>query len=269
MSVRLSQRLRRELAAGRRLFVPFITAGDRGLDFTHRAVLALADAGADAVELGVPFSDPIADGRVIQKSSERALRRGTNLPGILAMIARLRRTTEVPILLMGYLNPFLRPGLVHTARAAARAGVDGFIIPDLPPEEAERSGWLAACRQHGLATVFLAAPTSTNARIGAVARASSGYIYYVSITGTTGMRATLPPGLSAGVARIRARSRLPVLVGFGVSTPLQARAITKISDGVIVGSALVKTMETGKSNRSALNALSRLARKLAHAVKNP
>jgi len=265
MSNRLLKRFLQERLAGRKLFVPFITAGDRGLAFTRRAVLALADAGADAVELGVPFSDPLADGKTIQLSSERALQRGTTLVGILDLVRNLRARTQVPLILMGYLNPFLQPSLDKTVVAAAAAGADGFIISDFPPEEAW--GWTALCQDKGLDTIFLAAPTSTPERLGAVARASTGYIYYVSVTGTTGVRTSLPPDLEDGIARIRDVSSLPVLVGFGVSTPEQARAVSQRADGVIVGSALVKTMEPGVSDTEALTRLSRLAGKMVRAVK--
>lgn len=266
MSRRLDAALARELQAGRKLFVPYLTAGDRGLSFTLRAVLALAEAGADAVELGVPFSDPLADGPVIQRASERALARGTTLSAVFDLVERVRSRSRVPILLMGYLNPFLSPSLGRTAERAQAAGVDGFIIPDLPPEEA--GAWVRKCRGLDLATVFLAAPTSTPARLRAVARASTGYVYYISVTGTTGMRRSLPEDLGQGVARLRKVTRLPVLVGFGISDPGQARQVSKLADGVIIGSALVKTLEPGPSDHIALAKLSSLAYRLSRAVKN-
>jgi tryptophan synthase alpha chain len=265
MSARLHRRLLQEREAGRKLFVPFLTAGDRGLDFTRRAVLALEKAGADAVELGVPFSDPLADGKVIQHASERALRQGTTLAGILDLIRDLRRETEIPLVLMGYLNPFLRHGMAATLAQAAAAGADGFIVPDLPPDEAGE--WTRVCRQEDLDTIFLVAPTSTPERIRAVARASSAYIYYVSITGTTGARRELPEDLQAGIQRVRRVSSLPVLIGFGVSTPEQAGQAAKIADGVIVGSALVATLEPGASEEKALVHLTELAQKMVREVK--
>lgn len=266
MSRRLFKNLAREHLAGRKLFVPYLTAGDRGLAFTRRAVLALARAGADAIELGVPFSDPLADGKTIQLASERSLRRGTTLEGILELIRDVRRETQIPLILMGYLNPFLRPGLAHTAAAAARAGADGFIIPDLPPEEA--GDWTGLCRQFDLDTIFLAAPTSTPERIHAVVEASTGYIYYISVTGTTGARRHVPADLETGIRRIREQSCLPVLVGFGISTPEQAARVAKAADGVIVGSALVSLFEPGPSDASVLSKLSQAARKMVRAVKN-
>jgi tryptophan synthase alpha chain len=266
MSRWLQARLARELRAGRKLFIPYLTAGDRGLDFTFRAVLALASAGADAIELGVPFSDPLADGPVIQRASERALARGTTLTKVIDLVRRVRTRSQVPILLMGYLNPFLSPSLESVADRSQGAGVDGFIIPDLPPEEA--GAWTRLCRARDLDTVFLAAPTSTQPRLRAVARASTGYVYYVSVTGTTGMRQALPPDLGQGIARLRRVTRLPILVGFGISAPDQARQVSRLADGVIVGSALVRTLEPGPSDASSLSRLRTLASRMSRAAKN-
>jgi tryptophan synthase alpha chain len=247
---RLRKRLEARLAEGKKLLVPFLTAGDRGLAFTAKAIQAMEAAGADAVEVGVPFSDPLADGSVIQGSSERALALGTTLEGIFSTIRGLKNKTDLPILLMGYLNPFLSPGLEHTARQAQRQGVDGFIIPDLPPDLAGE--WTQTCRALGLDTVFLVTPNSTPDRIRQAIRGSSGYVYYVSVTGTTGARTTLPADLSAGIKRVRALSAIPVLVGFGISTPEQARVAARLSDGVIIGSALIKQMLPGISDAQAL-----------------
>lgn len=265
MSQRLVARLEQERLAGRKLFIPFVTAGDRGLEFTRRAVLALAEAGADAVELGVPFSDPLADGRVIQKASERALSRGTNLLKIYQLVAELRKQIDLPVILMGYFNPFLRLGLENAALLGSQTGVDGFIIPDLPPEEAGE--WIKICRPLGLDTIFLIAPTSTRDRVLAVAKSSSGYIYYVSVTGITGMRSQVPSDLVQGIKRIRRLTSKPVLVGFGISNPNQAKQISRLADGVIVGSALVKRLESNQSDGKVLADFKRFARQLAQAIK--
>lgn len=265
MSARLANRFLKERAAERKLFVPFITAGDRGLGFTRRAVLRLADLGVDAIELGVPFSDPLADGKAIQASSQRALQRGTTLEGMLKLIRQVRRETKVPILLMGYLNPFLHPTPLHNIAATARAGGDGFIVPDLPPEEA--GTWVRQCQAWDMDTIFLATPTSTPQRLAAIARLSTGYIYYVSVTGTTGARAHLPTDLKSAVGRIRHVSPLPVLVGFGISTPEQARRTASVADGVIVGSALVNTLAGRVTDSQALGKLSRMAAAMLKAVK--
>jgi tryptophan synthase alpha chain len=267
MSRRLFSRFSRERMAGRKLYVPFVTAGDRGLEFTRRAVLTLVASGADAVELGVPFSDPLADGPVIQRASQRALQRGTTLPAILDLVHDLRQETDIPILLMGYLNPFLQPNLEKNAVRAAQSGVDGFIIPDLPPEEAV--AWNQVCARMGLDTVFLVAPTSTPERVAAVVKASTGFVYYVSVTGTTGMRTQLPVSeLAAGIQKVRNSTPLPILVGFGISTPQQARNISRLADGVIVASVLINAMETAPSDAQALHRLANLSGRLARAVKN-
>ncbi|NTV52547.1 MAG: tryptophan synthase subunit alpha [Candidatus Firestonebacteria bacterium] len=267
MSLRLFSRFARERMAGRKLFVPFVTAGDRGLAFTRRAVLTLVEAGADAIELGVPFSDPLADGPVIQRASQRALQRGTTLPAIFDLVRDLRQVTDIPLLLMGYLNPFLHPTLEKNALRAAQSGVDGFIVPDLPPEEAV--AWNKACARTGLDTVFLVAPTSTPQRIQSVVKASTGFIYYVSVTGTTGMRNQLPlADLAAGIGQVRQATPLPILVGFGISTPAQAKNISGLADGVIVASVLIHAMETAASDAQALQRLAGLSRRLAKAVKN-
>lgn len=265
MSARLANRFLKERAAGRKLFVPFLTAGDRGLSFTRRAVLRLAELGADAIELGVPFSDPLADGKAIQASSQRALQRGATLTGILQLIKQLRRETNVPLLLMGYLNPFLHPSSAQNIKAAAAAGADGFIVPDLPPEEA--GAWIRQCRARDVDTIFLATPTSTPQRLRAIARLSTGYIYYVSVTGTTGTRQHLPADLQAAVGRIRQVSPLPVLIGFGISNPEQARRTASAADGVIVGSALVNTLAGRVTDAQALGKMTQLAGALIKAVK--
>ncbi|MCD4814564.1 tryptophan synthase subunit alpha [bacterium] len=265
MSVRLLNRLLKERAVGNKLFVPFITAGDRSLEFTGKAVIAMADAGADAIELGVPFSDPIAEGPVIQQASQRALEKGTTLEKILQMVKAVRRKTTVPIILMGYLNPFIRNGAEKTATHAFGAGVDGFVIPDLPPDEAE--DWVAACRKKDLDTIFLAAPTSTPERLQAVANTSTGYVYYVSVTGTTGMRHHLPKDLKQSIEQVKQYTALPVLVGFGISTPAQAKKAAGMADGVIVGSAMVSAMAGAVSDKISLTRLTGLCREMVTSVK--
>lgn len=267
MKTRLEQGFQRELSAGKKLFVPFLTAGDRGLEFTRQAVLSLAGLGADAIELGVPFSDPLADGPVIQRSSQRALRLGTTLDKIFALVREVRKQTEVPLLLMGYLNPFLQKGMTRSLVEARQAGVDGLIVPDFPPEEAGE--WVKISRQQALNTVFLAAPTSTPERLCLLANASSGYVYYVSVTGITGARPSLPPDLPRGINRVRRVTPLPILVGFGVSTPELARSISRQAEGVIVGSALEATLEAPGTHAQALRRFCRLAGKMIQAVKKP
>ena len=230
-----------EVAAreGRAAFVPFLMAGDPDLGTTVELVGQLAAAGADVVELGVPFSDPIADGPVNQAAAARALAGGTSLERILETVAKLRSRTHVPIVLFSYFNPILRYGLERFAEHAAASGVDGALCVDLPPEEAA-DAYLPALAAHGLDAVFLLAPTSNRDRVRSVARAGTGFVYYVSRTGVTGERDELPRGLAAEVAAARRSLRLPVAVGFGISTPDQAARVARIADGVVVGSALVR-----------------------------
>ncbi|HYL06025.1 MAG TPA: tryptophan synthase subunit alpha [Thermoanaerobaculia bacterium] len=229
-------------AERRAAFIPFLMAGDPNLAATAGQLAALAAGGADVIELGVPFSDPIADGPVNQRAAMRALAAGTGLSGILELIARHRDQLGVPIVLFTYYNPLYARGLDRFAEQAAASGVDGVLCVDLPPEEAERE-LLPALRERGVDTIFLLAPTSTRDRIARVAAASSGFVYYVSRTGTTGERASLPPELVRDLKRLRRRLDLPLAVGFGISTPEQVAAVGKVADGVVVGSHLVALVE--------------------------
>ncbi len=239
---RLVQALATLKARGRRALIPYIMAGDPTPEATERLVHLLADAGADAVELGVPFSDPIADGPVNQRAGLRAMAHGmVGLHPALRLLERLRRATEIPFAFMTYYNLLLRYGVRAFCTDAVGAGLDGVIIADLPPEEG--GDLIPEARRAGLATVFLLAPTSTAERIRVVAAASTGFIYCVSRTGVTGVRDELPPGLADLVGRIKQESAAPVCVGFGISRPSQAREVVRIADGVIVGSALVSMIE--------------------------
>ncbi|HET7265312.1 MAG TPA: tryptophan synthase subunit alpha [bacterium] len=225
----------------RRALIPYIMAGDPDAATTERFVEALVGAGAAAIELGVPFSDPIADGPINQRAGLRAMAQGMTIRAALDLVARLRARTQVPLLIMTYYNLILRYGPGTFARDAAAAGLDGLIAPDLPPDAA--GGLIGEARERGLATVFMAAPTSTPERIRAVAAASTGFVYCVSRTGVTGVRDALPDGLPDLVRRIRAETEAPVCVGFGISRPAQAREVAKVADGVVVGSALVQMVE--------------------------
>lgn len=225
----------------RTALVTFITAGDPDLALTERLVPAMAAAGADIIELGVPFSDPMADGPTIQLSSERALAGGTTLTAILAMVKRIRQGCQVPILLMGYYNPVYAFGPERFCTEAAAAGVDGVLLVDLPPEEAGEFSRLANAAHVDL--ISLLTPTSDASRIDKVKRIGRGFIYYVSVAGVTGARTTVADDIGAMVGKIRASASLPVAVGFGISTPEQAEAVARTADGVVVGSALVKLFE--------------------------
>ncbi len=229
-------------AEGRAAFIPFLMAGDPDLETTATLVEALAAGGADIIELGVPFSDPIADGPVNQRAANRALAAGTKLSGILQMIARLRDKVGVPIVLFTYFNPILARGVDRFAEQAAASGVDGVLCVDLPPEEGEHE-LVPALRRYGVDAVFLLAPTSTRERVNRVAAASSGFVYYVSRTGVTGERAALPVELAREVKRLRKKLGLPLAVGFGISSPEQVEAVGEIADAVVVGSALVRLVE--------------------------
>lgn len=229
--------------AHRKALVTYLMAGDGGAEKTVEAVAQLAQAGADVVELGFPFSDPIADGPVIQQAAMRSRAHGTTLEVVLDIAQRARARVQVPLVLMGYLNPVLAYGVERFVARAAACGVDGLIIPDLPPEEA---GELTrAARAHDVATVFLLAPTSTAQREDAVLRASTGFVYFVSVTGVTGAR-TSAPDIGEQVERVRRRAKVPVAVGFGVSSGEQARTLAQFCDGVVVGSALVDRMAKGE-----------------------
>jgi len=226
--------------------IAYVMAGDPTLEETDAYVLQLAKAGADIIELGVPFSDPIADGPVIQQAAERALRSGTSLKKILATVRSLRIKTQVPLVLMAYYNSIFRYGESAFCRGAVAAGVDGLIVPDMPPDEAGTLWSLA--EKAGLDVIFLLAPTSTFKRETTVARMSRGFIYYVSLTGITGAKLTDKADVGKKVREIRRYTKTPVAVGFGIATPDDAREVARIADGVIVGSALVKIIaENGKS----------------------
>lgn len=244
--------------------VAYVTAGDPNLKFTEKLVLRLAEAGADVVELGVPFSDPIADGPVIQRASERALRARTTLAGVLKLAAQLRRKTSVPLVLFSYFNPVLQMGLERFVERAARAGINGVLITDLTPEEAD--GFVKLARQWHLDTVFLAAPTSTNGRLRAIARLSRGFVYVISRRGTTGPQPSLPSEVKGLVRRVRRYTRLPVAVGFGIARAEQVAALNGVADGVVVGSALVECCERHGHSEQALEAAARLVRELKQAV---
>ncbi|MBI2061617.1 MAG: tryptophan synthase subunit alpha [Nitrospirae bacterium] len=246
----IQRRLRSLRGRGRKALVPFVTAGDPDLRFTEAVIPELERAGADMIEIGVPFSDPVADGVVIQASAQRALKKGVSLRKVLALVRRVRPKVSCPLILMGYANPFLSYGIERVARDAAASGVDGFILIDLPPEEAEPAR--RAFKSRGLDLIFLLTPASPKERIALVARQASGFIYFVSYTGVTGAGTARDKQVAPHVRRIRARSKLPVLIGFGIRDPKQARALAHSADGVAVGTALIKEIEKAASAKSRL-----------------
>jgi tryptophan synthase alpha chain len=221
--------------------VAYLTCGDPDLAISRDIVLAAIAAGADVIELGVPFSDPVADGPVIQRASERALRRGTSLLQVLGLAKEIRQRSQAGLVIFTYLNPILRMGMARFSAAAQDAGVDGALITDLPVEESH--DYLAEMQKRNLATVFLAAPTSTDARLKQIAQASSGFVYAVSRTGVTGARQLMPEDAPKLVSRLRRYTNLPVAVGFGISTAAQFEAVGEFADAAAVGSAIVETIE--------------------------
>lgn len=250
--------------AGKKAFIVYITAGDPSLAATRRLVLGLEKAGADIIELGIPFSDPLADGPTIQAASQRALKKKATLNKIFALVGALRRQTDIPIVFMTYFNPVLKHGPAAFVRDCYSCGVDGVIVPDLPCEEA--SGLAALSRKKGVATIFLVAPTSPRARIAAAASLSTGFIYYVSLTGVTGARRALPPEVVSRCALIKSMTKKPLAIGFGVSTPAQAKALALSADGVIVGSAIVKVVEDNQHSGRLGEKVFLFARTLSRAI---
>lgn len=235
---RIDQRFAELAARGEAAFIPFITAGDPTLEATGRIVLELEKAGADVIEFGIPFSDPIADGVVNQEAAQRALKHGVRLRDVVGLVRKLREETQVPLLIFTYFNPIFAYGYEAFAKDCAEAGVDGVLCVDLPPEESEE--YKREMDGRGIATVYLAAPTSTDDRIEIISRYSSGFVYYVSRTGVTGTRDAVLQSVKPMVEKIRNASGKPVAVGFGISTPAQSAEVAGYADGVVVGSAIVR-----------------------------
>jgi tryptophan synthase alpha chain len=248
---------------GRAALIPFIVAGDPDLETTEALVLKMTESGADLIELGIPFSDPLADGPTIQAASQRALQKGIRLKDLFRL-AEVLQGKASPLVLMTYFNPVLRFGLKAFAQHCKQNGVEGVIIPDLPPEEA--MPWVQEARACDLDTIFLVAPTSTPERTRLISGRSRGFIYYVSVTGVTGAREHLPNELETAVRRIKEYGEKPVAVGFGVSTPAQAKRIASVADGVIVGSAIVKIIEGNIRESSMLSQVGDYVSSLAKAL---
>ena len=264
----IASALRRAKKGRRAAFIPYITAGDPHLDATPRLVEALEEAGADIVELGVPFSDPMADGPVNQRAAYRALQAGTTLSGILDQLTARRDRIRVPIVLFTYLNPIVAMGVDEFVERAAHAGVAGVLCVDAPPEEIEHD-LVAELRRRGIDPIFLLAPTSSRERIKRVAKLSSGFVYYFSRLGITGEQAALAPQLISEVKRLRRRVGVPVAVGFGISTAEQVQAVGEVADGVVVGSALVRVVEEGaEAGLSTAEIAERLGARAAELLSN-
>src|SRR6266550_4020545 len=271
-STRISKRFAELRASGELGIVAYIVAGDPSLDASLKYVLALAEAGADFIELGVPFSDPLADGPTIQRASERALKSGTTLAGVIDLVRRIRKSTppasEVPLILFSYYNPILQMGLEKFASSAAAAGADGVLATDLTPEESDDYRRILAA-QH-LDTIFLGAPTSTDDRLAKIAACSSGFLYLISRTGVTGAKEALPDDLPALVRRSRAVTELPIAVGFGISLPGHVSVLGGLADAAAIGSALVSEIEnaTKSAASDALTALGNRVQALKEAARH-
>lgn len=247
----MSQRIRESFQPGRTSLVPFVTAGDPHPDWTVDIMHALVEGGANLIEVGVPFSDPIADGPVIQQSSERAIEKGVTLESVLADVAQFREDdAETPVILMGYMNPIERFGASQLAEACAKAGVDGLLLVDCPPEEASEVH--ESLSAHELDVIYLVAPTTHDGRLEKICERAGGFIYYVSFKGITGANRLDAAALAEPVSRIRARSDLPVAAGFGISDGESAKAVAAHTDGVVIGSALVKQLAEAGSREEAV-----------------
>lgn len=262
IATRFQELIRNNTAA----FIPFITAGDPTLSIGEDIVVALADSGADIIEYGVPFSDPVGDGPVIQAASLRALSQGVTMRSVLTSIERIRKRTQIPLLIFTYYNPVFVYGENAFARNAVDAGADGVLCVDLPPDDAHN--YREALREHNLDPVFLAAPTSSESRLKLIGDASGTFVYYISRLGVTGERSSLIENLDRSVRRVREITQKPVAVGFGISTPDQARAVGNIAEGVVIGSAIVRLIgETTEPNDTVLR-VKHYATTMAQAIKS-
>jgi tryptophan synthase alpha chain len=250
--------------AGRGGFIPFITAGDPDLVTTELLLVELAAAGADIIELGVPFSDPVADGEVIQRASERALQKGVTLSDALSCISNVKEHIDVPIVLFSYLNPLLKFGKDRLVETAKGAGVNAVLITDLIPEEADP--WITAFRDHGIDLIFLVAPTTSNERLTRIAEQASGFIYAVSRAGVTGPRNEMPRDAELLVKRVRAVCDLPIAVGFGISTAKQVRQVWRFADAAVIGSAIVNQIEKMTGSPELVGRVGEFARSLVTSV---
>ena len=243
-------------------FISFVTAGDPDIETTKKLILEFEKNGADLIEIGVPFSDPLADGPTIQASSQRALKKNTNIKDIFSLVKSLRKSTQIPVVLMTYYNPIFHYGEVRFIKEAVECGVDGVIVPDLPPEEAK--ALIHEARKNGLATVFFITPTTKENRLKLIAEASTGFIYYVSLTGVTGVRDSFSGSIQKKLGMVRKYISLPVCVGFGVSTRQQVQSLSKFADGVIVGSAIVKEIENNSGNKNLVKNVGKFVKHLAN-----
>jgi tryptophan synthase alpha chain len=251
---RISEKFQMLRSKNEKALITYLTAGDPSLAVTKELILSLENAGVDILEIGVPFSDPTADGPVIQAASQRALKAGTNLQGVLDLVADVRKTSSIPIVLFGYYNPIFAYGAKKFAQAAKKAGVDGVLVVDLPPEEAQE------LRTHtdaaGIDFISLVAPTTPEKRLRQIAATATGFLYYISITGVTGTAAPRIEDIKREVCKIRRITKLPLAVGFGISNSKQAQEIARFADGIVIGSAVVRLIDENKSNPALVKIIS-------------
>jgi tryptophan synthase alpha chain len=266
MTTRIGKKFNELQAQKGKALIIYLTAGDPSLETTEKLILVLEKAGVDILEIGVPFSDPTADGPVIQEAAQRSLKTGTTLAGVLQLIAEVRKISQIPIVLFGYFNPIFAYGTEKFARDAARAGVDGVLVVDLPPEEAPE------LKKHtdaaGIDFISLIAPTTGTRRAKKIAATATGFLYYISITGVTGTAAPKLGGIKADLKKIRKISSLPIAVGFGISSPEQARQIGRLADGIVAGSALVKLIAENGGKAELLKIVSDYAGRMKKAMKD-
>jgi len=256
--IRIEAKFNELKSEARKAFIPYITAGDPSLEAAEQIILELEHSGADIIELGVPFSDPMADGPVIQRASERALANNVSVSDCLEVVSRVRKQSEVPIVLFSYLNPLLSIGLDRLGDELKSAGVDGVLATDLVPEEADE--FRAALKSADIDLIFLVAPTSTDERIKLIAEASSGFVYAVSRTGVTGVRQSLSEAAASLVQRIRRFTDLPIAIGFGISTPEQVSEVWRYADAAVVGSRIVAEIENNAGDPALVDKIGKLAR---------
>jgi len=263
---RIDASFRRLRAAGRAALIPFLTAGDPDIETTHELMRVAADSGADLLELGVPFSDPTADGPVLQRSLDIGLRAGASLPRVLELVATFRQASQVPVILYGYYNPIFRYGVERFVADARSAGVDGLLVVDLPAEEAQEV--LVWARPAGLHVIFLLAPTSSPDRMQKVLLHAGGFVYYVSVTGVTGVQPMVIEAVRPAVEQLRTLTDLPIGIGFGIATPEQAAAVAQIADAAVVGSAIMRIVDAHRGTAQVVVEVGDFVRRMSEAVRD-
>jgi tryptophan synthase alpha chain len=263
---RIGEKFESLRAKNEKALIVYLTAGDPSLDVTKNLILGLEAAGVDIIEIGVPFSDPTADGPVIQAASQRALKTGTTLQGVLDLVAEIRRTSQIPILLFGYFNPIFAYGVEKFAKATQKAGVDGVLVVDLPPEEAGELRVYSDAA--GLDFISLVAPTTGKGRLKTILKTATGFLYYISITGVTGTAAPKIDDIAREVTKIRKLTKMPIAVGFGISNAAQAKEIGALADGIVIGSAVVKLIDENRNNSELVRIVADYTREIKNALSN-